>query len=218
VSQTLTDVTAAEHGAPGQQPRDRDLTVVLAQSDEMTLSTVRYALERDGFDVVAEAHDAAEAVAAALEHRPDVCLLELDLPGDGLLASRQIYSRAQETRIAVLASSVGEEEAFRAIRAGADGYLLSAGGHDRLGAALRAVARGESALPRSLTARFVRELRQAPVIETAAPRTHGWLNRTVMYVPRFVRHYLRRRRSEMGRRMAWRSARERMRGYRAARG
>jgi len=185
-----------------------ELTVVVADGDAATLSRVRRTLEGDGFNVVAEAHDAAEALDAALRHRPRLCLVEADLPGDGLLASSQIYANLPRTRIAVLTAAVVEEEALLAIRAGADGYMLKGNESGRLGAALRAVAAGEPALPRALTAHFVRELRRD------AQTGHGWLNRTLLYLPRFIRHFRRRRRAHEALGMAWQSTRVRMREYR----
>jgi DNA-binding NarL/FixJ family response regulator len=186
--------------------------IVLAEDDPSTLAVVRHALESDGFRVVAEAHDAAEAVAAVVRHRPDVCLLEVDLPGDGIKASQAIWSKLPDARIAMLASSVAEDNVLRAINAGADGYLLKSTAQGRLASALRAVARGETALPRVLTTRFVDDLRRASVAE-ARQREHGSVKGTLLYVPRFTRHFWRRRR-RMPTSVAWSSARQRMDTYR----
>ncbi len=139
--------------------------IVLAEDDPSTLAVVKHALESDGFRVVAEARDAAEAVAAVVRHRPDVCLLEVDLPGAGIKASQAIWSKLPDARIAMLASSVAEDNVVRAINAGADGYLLKSSAQGRLAPALRAVARGETALPRVLTGRFVDQMRRASVAE-----------------------------------------------------
>jgi DNA-binding NarL/FixJ family response regulator len=187
--------------------------IVLAEDDPSTLAVVRHALESDGFRVVAEARDAAEAVAAVLRHRPDVCLLEVDLPGDGIMASQVIWSKLPDARIAMLASSMSEDDVVRAINAGADGYLLKSTAQGRLTSALRAVARGETALPRTLTTRFVDQMRQASCAE-AQQREHESITGTLLYLPRFTRHFYRRRRMRMSTSVAWSSARERMHTYR----
>jgi DNA-binding NarL/FixJ family response regulator len=186
--------------------------IVLAEDDPSTLAVVKHALEGEGFRVVAEAHDAAEAVAAVVRHRPDVCLLEVDLPGDGIKASQAIWSKVPDARIAMLASSIAEDNVIRAINAGADGYLLKSTAQGRLAPALRAVARGETALPRVLTARFVDQVRRSSVAE-AQHREHSSIGGTLLYVPRFTRHFWRRRR-RMPTSVAWSSARERMDAYR----
>jgi DNA-binding NarL/FixJ family response regulator len=191
---------------------DGPYEIVLAEDDPSTLAVVRHALESDGFRVVAEARDAAEAVAAVLRHRPDVCLLEVDLPGDGIKASQAIWSKLPDARIAMLANSMAEDNVLRAINAGADGYLLKSTAQGRLASALRAVARGETALPRVLTARFVDQMRRASAAQVPH-REHNSIGGTLLYVPRFMRHFYRRRR-RMPTSVAWSSARERMDAYR----
>jgi DNA-binding NarL/FixJ family response regulator len=204
---------------PGRVPSSERLSsddgpyeIVLAEDDPSTLALVRHALERDGFRVVAEARDAAEAVAAVLRHRPDVCLLQVDLPGDGIMASQVIWSKLPDARIAMLASSMAEDDVVRAINAGADGYLLKSTAQGRLTSALRAVARGETALPRTLTTRLVDQMRQASRAE-ARQREHESIKGTLLYLPRFTRHFYRRRRMRMPTSVAWSSARERMHTY-----
>jgi DNA-binding NarL/FixJ family response regulator len=186
--------------------------IVLAEDDPSMLAVVRHALERDGFRVVAEARDADEAVAAVLRHRPDVCLLEVDLPGDGIVASREIWSQLPTARIAMLADSTAEDRVVRAINAGADGYLLKSTVQGRLPSALRAVARGETALPRGLTARFVEQLREASAAEAQRPKPQP-IRGALFYVPRFARHFYRRLRAHQSVSLAWSSARSRMRMY-----
>lgn len=197
----------------GEGVGDRDsYEIVVAEDDALTLALVRESLERDGFRVVAEAKDAAEAVEAALRHRPHVMLLEVDLPGDGIAASRAIRSQIPGARIAMLAGYSAEDDVLRAINAGANGYLLKSTTQGRMPSALRAVARGETALPRSVTERLVQELHDA---QTAHRRpAHGRVNRTLLYAPRFLKHFHRRLRSRMPVSAAWLSARNRMQAYR----
>jgi DNA-binding NarL/FixJ family response regulator len=196
---------------------DDYVTVVIAGEEFVVRARVRHALEHHGFSVVAAASDADEAVAAALEHRPRLCLLELGLPGDGIAAIEAISSELPDTRIATLSDAISDEDAFRAIRAGADGLLLKATAPDRLTAALAAMARGETALPRSLTGRLVEELRlrDAPLRAPARGASVGSrLLYGPLYVPRFMRHLRRRMRADMRFGVAWGSARARVREYR----
>ncbi len=196
-----------------EQGGDRDsYEIVVAEDDAFMMAIVREVLERDGFRIVAEARDADEALEAALRHRPHVMLLEVDLPGDGIAASQAIRSQIPEARIAMLAGFSAEDDVFRAIDAGANGYLLKSTAQGRLPSALKAVARGETALPRAVTERLVREMRAAQ----SAQRTpeHGGVNRALRYLPRFLKHFYRRVRARMPVSAAWSSARHRMRAYR----
>jgi len=78
------------------------LTVVVADDHVPARAGVRAALELGPFAVVGEAHDAASALAAALEHRPDVCLLDIHMPGGGIAAVAQIAARLPGTAIVML--------------------------------------------------------------------------------------------------------------------
>jgi DNA-binding NarL/FixJ family response regulator len=189
-----------------------DYEIVIAEDDPFTLALVREALERDGFRVVAEARDADEAVEAALRHRPHVLLVEVDLPGGGIAACQAILAQIRDARIAMLAGYSADDDVLRAIDAGADGYLLTSTAQGRMPSALRAVARGETALPRAATARLVREVRAARSIQQTPQRVRT--NRSLLYFPRFLKHYYRRLRSGMPASAAWASARARMQAYR----
>lgn len=138
------------------------LRVVIADDHAPTRAGVRQALEADGCEVVAEVSDAPKAVAAALEHRPDVCVLDIHMPGGGILAAQQVGTRVPETAVVMLTASRDDEDLFEALRAGARGYLLKDMDPDRLGAALRGVLAGEAALPRALAMKVMAEFAAAP--------------------------------------------------------
>ncbi len=76
------------------------------------------------FTVCAEAADADGAVALALREHPDVCLLDINMPGNGIAAARQITRRLPDTAVVMLTVSVQDEDLFDALRAGASGYRL----------------------------------------------------------------------------------------------
>jgi DNA-binding NarL/FixJ family response regulator len=121
---------------------------------------VRRALESGGFTVCAEAADAEEAIYAALQERPDVCLLDIAMPGSGISAAEAISAEVPEVAIVMLTVSRSDEDLFAALRAGASGYLLKDIDPDRLPYALLGVLEGEAALPRDLVALLVDEFRR----------------------------------------------------------
>lgn len=122
-------------------------------------SSVRLTLEPAGFTICAEADTAAGAVEAALRERPDVCLLDIHMPGSGISAAAEITSQLSETAVIMLTVSRNDADLFDALRAGASGYLLKDIDPRRLPNALRGVLEGEAALPRALVARVIEEFR-----------------------------------------------------------
>jgi two-component system, NarL family, nitrate/nitrite response regulator NarL len=109
--------------------------------------------------VSSEADTGPAAVAAAVRDRPDICLLDVHMPGGGIQAATAIHAQLPRTRIVMLTASGNEEDLFAALLAGASGYLLKGMDPARLGPALRDVLGGAAALPRGLTARLIREFR-----------------------------------------------------------
>jgi DNA-binding NarL/FixJ family response regulator len=137
----------------------RTLTVLIADDHPLVRAGVGHTLTQQGIDVCAEASDAPAAVAAALRERPDVCLLDVDMPGSGIVAARQICEALPETAVVMLTVSDDERDVLAAIGAGAVGYLLKDGDPDRLAFALHGAVSGEAALPRRLMARLLEHLR-----------------------------------------------------------
>jgi two-component system, NarL family, nitrate/nitrite response regulator NarL len=137
----------------------RRLHVLIADDDVSTRVGVRLALEEDGFVVSAEEGTGPGAVAAALRDPPDVCLVEVNVPGGGIEAVAAIRARLAETQVVMLCASSNDDDVFDALQAGASGYLLKGMNPGRLGPTLVGVLRGEAALPRELTARLIREFR-----------------------------------------------------------
>lgn len=136
------------------------LRVLIADDHVPTRAGVRDALERDGWLVCAEAPDAERAIASARDTRPDVCLLDITMPGNGIRAAAVIARDLPDSAIVMLTASHDDHDLFDALRAGAVGYLLKDIEPDRLGPALRGVLRGEAALPRRLMARVLEEFQQ----------------------------------------------------------
>jgi len=137
------------------------LTVLVADDHAPTRAGVRDALGDDGFTVVAEAAGADAAVELALRERPDVCLLDVHMPGGGIAAAARITENLPESAVVMLTVSRDDEHLFAALRAGAAGYLLKDMDPARLAPALRGVVAGEAAVPRTLVARVVEEFRSS---------------------------------------------------------
>jgi DNA-binding NarL/FixJ family response regulator len=138
------------------------LRVVVADDHAPTRSAVSEALRAQSCEVVAEVGTAPAAVDAAREHRPDVCLLDINMPGHGIAAAVEITHTLPGTAVVMLTASRDDEDLFAALRAGASGYLLKDMDPDRLGAALRGVLAGEAVLPRWLVQKVVQEFRSTP--------------------------------------------------------
>ena len=138
------------------------LRVVVADDHAPTRAGVRGALEADGITVVAEVSDAHAALDAAVEHVPDVCLLDIHMPGNGIAAAGEISRRFPDMAIVMLTASRDDDDLFEALRSGASGYLLKDMDPDRLGSALRGVVAGEAALPRGLMLKVMGEFRSRP--------------------------------------------------------
>ncbi len=136
------------------------LRILVGDDEVLTRRGIRRVLEGAGLIVVAETATAAETVAAALAHRPSLCLLAVEMPGSGIFAAEQIREALPEAKIVMLTTSTREEDLFAALRAGADGFLPKTISGQRLPRALQGVIDGEAALPRVLTARLIAEFRE----------------------------------------------------------
>ena len=140
--------------------RSGPLRVLIADDHAPSRDDIRRALERDGrFGVCASVADAAEAIQAAVRERPDVCLLDIRMPGSGVAAAWEIAARLPRTKIVMLTVSDDDDDLFAALRAGADGYLLKTMNLERLPDALDGVRSGEAAVPRTLVTRMLERFR-----------------------------------------------------------
>jgi DNA-binding NarL/FixJ family response regulator len=122
-------------------------SVLLADDHAVSRGSVRADLEELGYDVCGEVGDANAAVAVALIKHPDVALLDVRMPGDGIEAARLIHEQLPDTRIVMLTVSRDEDDVRAAVGAGAVGYVLKDVEAERLAAALDAVVAGETVLP-----------------------------------------------------------------------
>ena len=126
------------------------LRVMLVDDHALVRSAIRQALEAPDVVVVGEAKSAEEAIAVAPDLRPDVLLLDIDLPGlSGIEAVREIAPRLPDTRIVMLTASTDRRDLLDAIRHGAAGYLTKDLTGDALLRAVRGLRRGDLAMSRT---------------------------------------------------------------------
>lgn len=122
-------------------------------------------------EVVGEATDGLEAVAAAIELEPDVVLMDLRMPGiDGDEATARILAVRPGIRVLILTTYESDASILTAIEAGASGYLLKAAPQEEILAGVRSVARGEVALAPSIAAMLVKRVAK-PSISLSARET-----------------------------------------------
>jgi DNA-binding NarL/FixJ family response regulator len=146
---------------------------MLVDDHEVVRLGLRSLLERQaGFDVVAEAATETEAIEQALEHEPDVVLMDVRLQGgSGVVATEEIVQKLPDTNVIILTSYAEDDVLFAAIRAGAVGYVLKQADSGDLLRAIESAARGESTLDPSLTQRVFAEVRRSIQREEAAAFT-----------------------------------------------
>ncbi|MEV5611767.1 response regulator transcription factor [Streptomyces sp. NPDC052225] len=134
------------------------LRVVLADDQTLVRTGFRLILDADGIDVVAEAVNGEEAVAAVRRTRPDVVLMDIRMPEmDGLEATRRILSAAaaEPPRVLILTTFDLDRYVYAALAAGASGFLLKDVTPEHLTAAVRMVRTGDALLAPAITRRLV---------------------------------------------------------------
>ncbi|OXM70389.1 response regulator [Amycolatopsis vastitatis] len=145
------------------------IRVLLADDHAMFRSGMRALLDtQPDFTCVGEASDGREAVAETARLRPDVAVLDVRMPRlDGLAATEAILAApGNDTRVLVLTTYDADEYVYRALRAGASGFLLKSLAPEELVAAMRVAARGDALIDPSVTRRLVAKF--ATVLEPAA--------------------------------------------------
>ena len=154
------------------------LRLLLADDQELVRRGFRMILESEpGLEVVAEAADGDAAVDAVRRHRPDVALVDIQMPGtDGLTATERILDLdGAGTRVVILTTFERDDYVFRALGAGASGFVLKTSPPEELIAAVHAAARGDALLSPSVTRRVVGEIarRNRPASDPGLDRLTG---------------------------------------------
>ncbi|MQA27910.1 MAG: response regulator [Micromonosporaceae bacterium] len=145
--------------------------MMLVDDQELVRSGLRRILRRkDGFAVVAECADGAEAEHAVAEHTPDVVVMDLRMRHvDGIEATRRLRRRPDAPPVLVLTTFDDDELLSGALRAGAAGFLLKDSPAEELIRAVRTVAAGEALLDPAVTGRVLAAYRAAPSGGPATP-------------------------------------------------
>jgi two-component system, NarL family, nitrate/nitrite response regulator NarL len=145
------------------EPRDGGTApaprVVIAESDPATRSGIRAALESAGMKVCAEVASAETVLGVIEDQSPDVVLVSADLQGGGIRTVAAICGRASSPAVVVLARAVDGDGLVDAVRVGAAGYVSKSIKPASLTAAVRAVMKGEPAIPRALVGVLMDRLR-----------------------------------------------------------
>jgi len=135
------------------------IRILLADDQSLFREALRMLISSQAdLEVVGEAANGAEAVKLADSFRPNVVLMDLQMPVmNGVAATRQLHSTQPDCHVIALTTFDGDEYIFDCLRAGAVGYLLKDAPSEILFAAIRAAARGESFLQPSVTTRVLAE-------------------------------------------------------------
>jgi len=129
---------------------------------------IRRALESEGIKVVAEASDGAAAIRLALEHKPDVVLMDVSMPGmDGVEAARRLVEADGRQRVVMLTMHIDRDVIDRAIRAGAVGYLTKDSSISEVILAIQLAANGDRPMSPRLAAAMLDEARRDDALISA---------------------------------------------------
>ncbi|MBK7822582.1 MAG: response regulator transcription factor [Tessaracoccus sp.] len=133
------------------------IRVLLVDDHEVVRQGLRLLLETsDGIEVVGEAADGAEALAAVADLDPDVVLMDIRMPRvDGIEATERLRAHHPDTAVVILTTFNEDELLLRGLRAGARGYLLKDTNHQQLESTIRAAAAGDALLHADLLARVL---------------------------------------------------------------
>lgn len=137
------------------------MRALLVDDHPLFLDGLRSLLTSRGVEVVGVAHDGLEALDQVRALRPDLILMDIDMPRcDGLAATRLIKAESPGINIVMLTMSAEDEDLFEAIKSGASGYLLKTQDTDEFFALLMGTTRGEPPLSPGLAAKILRALAQ----------------------------------------------------------
>lgn len=148
---------------------DQPIRILIADDHLIVREGLRLILEtEDGFELVGEAADGAEALRLAEELQPDLVLMDLRMPVmDGLTAVEQLHIRQPHTAVVILTTYNEDELMLRGLQAGARGYLLKDTGRQVLFDTIRAAVRGETLLSPAVMARLLAKTAPAAAGHTA---------------------------------------------------
>ena len=137
----------------------KEIRILLADDHNVLRQGIAQVLDaQPDMTVVAQASNGEEAISLARAQRPDIALLDINMPElDGVAAARQITAELPETGVISLTMYRRDDYVFEAIKAGASGYLLKEVELDELLAAVRTVAQGEAVIDPAIASRVLAE-------------------------------------------------------------
>ena len=143
------------------------IRLILADDHPVFAAGLRAVLDgEDDITVLMVATTGADAARDAVEHRPDVAVLDLNMPGgDGLWVTTRIRAAGLPTRVLMLTMYDDDENVLAALRVGAHGYILKGAGPDEIVATVRAVARGEAVFGAGVAAQMLSHFARTATIE-----------------------------------------------------
>ena len=143
---------------------NRVVRVLLVDDHQIMLDGLQKLLESSGdFEIVGQARTGDQAVSLAIEHKPDVVVMDVILTGrDGIDACREINETVPETRVLMLTAATEEESVLNAISAGATGYLRKLSNAEKLLDTIRDVAEGEYRMPQEVMRKVFAGIRTSP--------------------------------------------------------
>lgn len=167
---TMPEDEAREPVQPGEQARG--VRVVVADDHPMWREAVARDLTDAGFDVVATAEDGHRAVRRTLDLRPDVLVLDLNLPGlHGVDVCRALRDADSATRVLILSASGEQSDVLAAVKDGATGYLVKSARREEFIAAVTSTALGRAVFTPGLAGLVLGEYRRMAAQEDDGPAT-----------------------------------------------
>ncbi|MGI8313520.1 response regulator [Halobacillus mangrovi] len=141
------------------------ITVLFADDHEMVrIGVSAYLSSQKDIEVIAEADDGGEAVELALEHRPDIILMDLVMEEmDGIEATKHIVKQWPEAKIIIVTSFLDDEKVYPALEAGATSYMLKTSKAEEIAKAIRATYEGQSILEPEVTGKIMTKMRRPEV-------------------------------------------------------
>lgn len=145
------------------------LQAVVIDHDPTLREDLRRHLETQGIEVVADCADADAGVAAAMRHRPELCLLSADLPEGSIRTTRRLCQAVPDTTVVLLADGLTTQDLLAALRVGANGYLERDLPPEQLARALHGALNGEPAISRGAVTHLLDHVRRPDLRRLTLP-------------------------------------------------
>lgn len=175
--------------------RQQELRIVIVDDHQLFREGVKRILEmEEDFKVVGEGADGGEAALLAEEHKPDVLLMDINMPHiNGVSAAENVITASPNTRVIMLSIHDDEGYVYRTLRSGASGYLLKEMGTSDLVDAVRVVASGGAYIHPKVTGKLIEEFRRLSEQEGAAERSFS-IDESQTIDPKIIESLTRRER------------------------